>query len=111
MMDVTPQRLKEELDKGTSFLIVDLQETEKYQHAHIPGAVNISMETFREQYPAVLKDKAMSIVVYGEYDELHKGSDAAAMLEEAGYTRVGHVVGGLHGWQEAGYIVEGGWES
>ncbi len=110
-MDVTPQRLKEELDKGTSFLIVDLQETEKYQHAHIPGAVNISMESFKTQYPAVLKDKNMSIVVYGEYDELHKGADAATLLEGAGYTRVGHIVGGLHGWQEAGYPVEGGWES
>ena len=59
-MDVTPQRLKEELDKGTAFLLVDLQETEKYQHAHIPGAVNIPMASFAEQYPAVLKDKAMS---------------------------------------------------
>jgi rhodanese-related sulfurtransferase len=111
MMDVTPQRLKEELDKGTAFLLVDLQETEKYQHAHIPGAVNIPMASFAEQYPAVLKDKAMSIVAYGEYDDLHKGSDAAKVLEDAGYTRVGHIVGGLHGWQEAGYRVEGGWES
>ena len=111
MMDVTPQRLKEELDKGTAFLLVDLQETEKYQHAHIPGAVNISMESFAQQYSTVLKDKAMAIVVYGEYDELHKGADAAKILEDVGYTRVGHVVGGLRAWQEAGYRVEGGWES
>lgn len=111
MMDVTPQKLKEELDKGTAMTIVDLQEQSQYQHSHIPGAVNLPLETFEQHYPAVLKDKDQTIVTYGEFDDLGKGTKAAQTLEAAGYTKVGRVVGGLMGWKDAGYRTEGGFES
>lgn len=111
MMDVTPQRLKEEIEKGTSMEIVDLQASGQYQHSHIPGAVNIPLETFEQEYAEVLKDKDSTIVCYGEHDELGKGTKAAEILEAAGYSKVGRIVGGLMGWKEAGYHAEGGVES
>ncbi len=110
-MDVTPERLKEEIASGKSVTVVDLQTQEKYEHSHIPGAVNIQIEKFEAEYQNVLRDKDAIVVLYGEYDELGKGSDAAEILEAAGYQKVGHIVGGIRGWQEAGYPVEGGRES
>lgn len=109
--DITPQKLKEEIDKGTSLMVVDLQESEKYHHSHVPGAVNISFEKFEEEYAGVLKDKALTIVLYGEFDELGKGKKAGEILIAAGYTQVGHIVGGVMGWKEAGFPTEGGTES
>ncbi len=110
-MDVTPQKLKEELKTDKRITIVDLQAAHEYEHSHIPGAVNIPLDKFEEEYPHVLHDKDEIIVVYGEYDELHKGSDACKILEAAGYEKVGHVVGGIHGWKDAGFPAEGGRES
>ena len=111
MMDVTPQKLKEEQKKGTPMMVVDLQAPEAYGHAHVPGAVNIPMKQFHQQYPTTVKDQDIAVVLYGEYDELGKGSEAAEVLEAAGFTKVGRLVGGLRGWQEAGYPTEGGKES
>ncbi|MCH8049431.1 rhodanese-like domain-containing protein [Patescibacteria group bacterium] len=111
MMDVEPKRLKEEMKKNTSMTVVDLQEPLKYEHSHIPGAVNIPAEAFEQDYPGLLKDKDATIVLYGEFEELGKGVKFGQMLEAAGYEKVGHVVGGLMGWQEAGYPTEGGRES
>lgn len=111
MMDVTPQKLKEEMDKGVPMTVVDLQEAPKYEHSHVPGAVNIPLETFDAEHGEVLKDKAGVVVVYGEFDELGKGSEGAQKLEAAGYERVGRLVGGLMGWKDAGFPTDGGSES
>ena len=108
---VTPQKLKEEMKKGTGMVIVDLQTPEQYQHSHISGAVNIPMEKFEEEYPAVLKDMNMSVVLYGEYDEMGKGTKAGEILVAKGYSQVGRIEGGLMGWKEAGFVTEGGLES
>lgn len=111
MMDVTPEKLKEEMDKGTAMTIVDLQSNKDYQHSHVPGAVNLSFDTFKDEYGDLLKEKDQVIVVYGEYDELGKGENIGPYLEEQGYTRVGRLVGGLMGWKNAGYPTEGGRDS
>jgi len=110
-MNVTPQRLKEETEKGTAMSVIDLQDEHEYEHSHVPGAMNIPMVSFATAYAAVLKDKDETIVLYGEYDELGKGDQAAQTLEAAGYTKVGRLVGGLMGWKQAGYPIEGGQES
>lgn len=111
MMDVTPQRLKEEIDKNSPMTIVDLQVAHEYEHSHIPGAINIEFEKFETEYPSVLKDKDQTIVLYGKFDELGQGTKAGAVLVAAGYLKVGRVVGGLMGWKETGYPTDGGRES
>lgn len=110
-MNVEPQRLREEMKKGTSMTVVDLQESAKYTHSHIPGAVNVPAEVFEQEYASLLKDKDSVLVLYGEFDELGKGTKFGEILEAAGYQKVGRIVGGLMGWQEAGYPTEGGTES
>ena len=110
-MDITPEKLKSEMEKESPMVIVDLQEARLYQHNHIPGAINIPMDGFQAEYPALLKDKDLPTVVTGEFDELGKGSKAGEILEAAGYTKVGHIVGGLMAWRNAGYPTESGVES
>lgn len=101
--------LKAKLDAGETFTLVDLQDPENFEHRHIPGALNIPMtDKCDEACAAVLKDKDATIVVYGEFDELGKGSQAAEILQAAGYTKLSKLTGGLMGWMEAGHAVEGG---
>jgi len=101
--------LKVKLDTGETLTLVDLQEPHEFEHRHIPGAVNIPVDgKCDETCAAILKDKDAKIVVYGEFDELGKGAVATDALAAAGYTNLSRVTGGLMGWMEAGYAVEGG---
>lgn len=110
MMEVTPQRLHDEQKKGTPMTLVDVREQEMYTHAHIASAMHmqdtVSDEDILQQLPA----KDAVIVVYDKHDD----GEAVALLqrlEQAGYTKLGHLVGGLMAWQEAGYPIESGVES
>ncbi|MFH1632269.1 MAG: rhodanese-like domain-containing protein [bacterium] len=111
MKNITPADLKKALDAGTPIDLVDLQDQDLYRHSHIPGAINIPFDQFEQYYPGTLKDREAMIVLHGEFDELGKGAKAAEALEAAGYINVSRIVGGLRGWQEAGFPTEGGWES
>ncbi len=106
-----PQELKAALDAGQIFTLVDLQDTHSYQHRHIPGAINLPSTASADECQRCLSDKDAKIVVYGEYDELGKGGEAIAGLKKLGYVSVDRLEGGLMGWMEAGFSIEGGQES
>ncbi|MFA5945911.1 MAG: rhodanese-like domain-containing protein [Patescibacteria group bacterium] len=106
---LTVKELKTKLEAGEALTLIDLQEPANFEHRHIPGAVNIPVgDKCGDTCSAMLKDKDADIVVYGEFDELGKGSTATEALEQAGYTKLTRLTGGLMGWMEAGYAVEGG---
>lgn len=109
---LSPQELKAKHDAGAAVTLVDLQSPEAYAHRHIPGAVHMEPSpTCGEECASLLKDKDADIVLYGEFDELGKGSQVAETLLTAGYTKVSRLAGGMMAWMEAGYGVEGGQES
>lgn len=99
-------------DSGCSLTVIDLQDSARYTHRHIPGAVHMHPSpTCGEECIRLLKDKDAHIVLYGEFDELGKGSLVAQALQDAGYTKVSRLAGGMMAWMEAGYGVENGLES
>jgi rhodanese-related sulfurtransferase len=112
MISLSPQDLKAKLDGGVSLTLVDLQTVEGYAHRHIPGAVHMDPSSLcGEDCEKLLKDKDADIVLYGEFDELGKGAQVAEVLERAGYSKISRLLGGMMGWMEAGYGIEGGSES
>lgn len=106
-----PQELKAAQDAGETITLVDLQDAHSYQHRHIPGAVNVPSTASADECQKCLPDKDARIIVYGEYDELGKGGEAIEGLKKLGYGNVDRLEGGLMGWMEAGFAVEGGQES
>lgn len=112
MNAITPQELKAKIEAGETCTIVDLQDPHNYEHRHIPGAINIPVDDkCDEGCAAILKDHDQMLVLYGEFDELGKGSKAAETLTAEGYANICRLTGGLMGWMEAGYAIEGGKES
>lgn len=106
-----PNELKELIDGGAAIIIVDLQDAHSYAHRHVPGAINVPSTASADDVQKILADKDARIVVYGEFDELEKGREAVEGLNKLGYEQVNRLQGGLLGWMEAGYPVEGGQES
>jgi len=109
MQAIEAAELKAHLDAQKPVTIVDLQDDQAFTHRHIPSAVHLVVqEGAQAQIEEVLKDKDAFTVLYGEFDELGKGSAAEAVLQSMGYTNAKRLKGGLMGWMEAGYAVEGG---
>ena len=58
------EELKEKLDRGDDFILVDTLAKKYYRHSHLPGAINLPVDEVKERAPELLPDKDAEIVVY-----------------------------------------------
>lgn len=56
--------LKGKMDRGEDFILVETLPAVAYQHAHLPGAINLPPDQVRELAPQLLPDMSAEIVVY-----------------------------------------------
>ncbi len=65
-MDKTISRdeLKEKIDHGDKFLLVETLPAAAYHHAHLPGAVNLPPDQVTQLAPKLMPDQSAEIVVY-----------------------------------------------
>jgi len=56
--------LREKIDRGDKFSLVETLPNVAYQHAHLPGAINLPPDRVTELASSLLPDKSADIVVY-----------------------------------------------
>ncbi len=56
--------LREKIDRGDKFSLVETLPEVAYQHAHLPGAINLPPDRVTELASSLLPDKSADIVVY-----------------------------------------------
>ncbi|HJQ27003.1 MAG TPA: rhodanese-like domain-containing protein [Blastocatellia bacterium] len=61
---ITREELKAKLDGGGRFTLVETLAPATYEHAHLPGAINLPPDRTRELAPRLLPDKQAEIIVY-----------------------------------------------
>ena len=61
---ISRDELKEKIDRGDSFVLVETLAPVAYQHAHLPGAINIPPDQLKELAAKLLPHKGADIVVY-----------------------------------------------
>ena len=64
MNTISRDELKAKMDGGAAFTLVETLAEVAYQHAHLPGAINLPPDRVRELAPRLLPDKGAEIVVY-----------------------------------------------
>ncbi|TSC75071.1 MAG: hypothetical protein G01um101430_572 [Parcubacteria group bacterium Gr01-1014_30] len=106
---IITKELKDKIDGGEDFYLIDALSPDSFEARHIPGAKNVQngqefLSQFEEQVKAA---KDAEIVIYCSSATCMASVQAAATLEKAGYTNVAHYKDGLAGWQDAGYKFEG----
>lgn len=98
---VTTAEAKQRLDAGVRF--IDVREIHEYAALHIPGTELRPMSTIREWYSDLDADEELLV-------SCRTGQRSAnvvnALIEQAGFTKVFNVAGGIVAWSEAGYPVE-----
>ena len=63
METVTREELQEKMDRGDDFVLVDVLEEPYYRQSHLPGAINLPLESVGEAED-LLSDKSAEIIVY-----------------------------------------------
>lgn len=61
---ISRDELKEKIDRGDEFQLVETLPPTAYAHAHLPGAINLPPDKVIELAAQVLPDKTAEIVVY-----------------------------------------------
>ncbi len=63
METITREELKEKMDRGDEFVVLDTLGEEYYRQSHLPGAINLPLEEV-DRAEEVLPDKETEVVVY-----------------------------------------------
>ncbi len=61
---ISRDELKEKLERSDDFILVETLPATAFEHAHLPGAINLPPDRVTELAPEMLPDKNADIVVY-----------------------------------------------
>jgi rhodanese-related sulfurtransferase len=100
---VTAVEFKKIMDKGDSFVLLDVRREAEYEAAHLPGAINITRGVLEFETPKKIVDSETKIYVYCRTGA--RASFAVKRLNEMGYPNVVNISDSFKGWVEAGYPV------
>lgn len=102
--EISPPELKQKIEKGKSFALIDVREASEYDAGHLPGAQHLSKGIIERDIEKAVPDTSTEIVLYcgGGF----RSALAADNLQKMGYTRVLSLAEGWRGWTEAEFPIE-----
>ena len=107
METISREELKEKMDRGDDFVLIDTLAEMYYRHSHLPGAINVPADEVGERIPELLPDREAEIVVYCMDPPCPASEKVARELAAMGYGNVWDSAGGKQDWIEHGLPAEG----
>jgi rhodanese-related sulfurtransferase/polyisoprenoid-binding protein YceI len=106
---ISSEELKNWIDGGKEFLLVDVLPEEYYSEKHLPSAKNACVYemAFLDQISELAPDKNKPIVVYGPSARSLSSSTAAEKLLKEGYVEVYDYQGGTVEWESRKFPIDG----
>src|SRR5215204_4779349 len=100
---ISREELKEKLDRGDQFKLVNALGEWAFNAKHIPNSINISkIEDARK-----ILDPNDDIVIYCSNPSCIASIIGYQLLTNMGYSKVRRYAGGIFNWKQAGYQMEG----
>lgn len=103
---ITAKEVKDWMDRGDDFLLVDVRSKEGFEDKHLPGAKHAPVhdDNFLKKMEQLSGgDQQATIVVYCSSPECQASPTAAKKLAMQGYEAVYDFDEGVAGWMKAGY--------
>jgi rhodanese-related sulfurtransferase len=99
--ETTVDEVKEKLDSGEKFLLVDVREESEFAKDHLPGAIHLGKGVIERDVEARVPDVKTPVILYcgGGF----RSALAADNLQKMGYTNVLSMDGGVREWREKNY--------
>ena len=99
--ETTVDEIKQRLDRGDRFMLVDVREDSEFIKDHLPGAVHLGKGIIERDIEARVPDPTTEVVLYcgGGF----RSALAADSLQKMGYTGVISMDGGIREWRDKNY--------
>ncbi|HYO82843.1 MAG TPA: molybdopterin-synthase adenylyltransferase MoeB [Bryobacteraceae bacterium] len=94
--DITPVEVKQKLDRGDQFTLIDVREPHEYQICNIPGAQLIPLGDLPKRVAEL--NPADEIVAHCKSGM--RSAKAVDFLKQAGFGRVRNMTGGILAWSD-----------
>ena len=98
--------IKDMLDDGTEFALIDVREELTFSQSHLLWARNVPLSRFELLFARLVPRLTTRIVLCDDNDGLAKR--AATILANAGYTSLSYLQGGIAAWAAAGFVLFSG---
>ena len=85
-------------------VVIDVCEADEFAAGHVGGAKNVPLSQLEERLPAVVKNKALPLVLVCASGA--RSNRAVAIAKKLGYDNAQSLAGGLKAWREASLPVE-----
>ena len=99
--ELTIDEVKDRIEQGEDWAVLDVREREEYREGHLEGAIPLPRGFLEMRVEETLPDKTRPIIAYcaGGVRSLI----AARTMQEMGYENVSSMSGGYTAWKNAGY--------
>ena len=96
--------VKQKLDRGEKFHLVDVREESEWAAGHLPRAEHLGKGVIERDIEDRVPDKSAALILYcgGGF----RSALAADNLQKMGYRNVASMAGGWRAWQAAGAPIE-----
>lgn len=96
--------VKQRLDAGEKFILVDTREESEWARGHLPNAIHLGKGIIERDIEQAVPEKSATLVLYcgGGF----RSALAADNLQKMGYTNCVSMDGGWRGWTGAGFPTE-----
>ena len=101
--EVTVGVIKNDIDVGKNFVLLDVRTSDEFNAGHLPKAINIPRGTLEFLIGKFYPTKETEIVLYCRTDA--RAALCTNTLKEMGYDNVKNLKGGFKAWGEAGYSI------
>jgi len=97
----TVDDVKNKLDEGEKFMLVDVREESEFASDHLPGAIHLGKGVIERDIEVHVPDLNAPMILYcgGGF----RSALAADNLQKMGYTNVISMDGGIRQWREKNY--------
>lgn len=98
------KEVKQRMDRGDNFVLIDIREDNEWDKGHIPGAIHMGRGIIERDIEQRVPDKNAELILYcgGGF----RSALSAESLQKMGYTNVLSMDGGWRGWNEAKFPIK-----
>lgn len=97
MKEISVEELKSRIDSKEKLNLIDVREAWEYDEFNI-GAKNYPLSAFMSALPELEPWKEEEVIVHCKMGG--RSMQAAALLEQSGFTNVTNVIGGMDAWKQ-----------
>ena len=102
------ETLRQKIERGEDFVLVDALSPMAYAMSHLPGAINITPDWIDDRARRRIPNLDTEVVVYCADVDCDSSVEVANRLVKLGYRNVRHYAEGKRDWVKAGLPLEGG---